>query len=95
MLADRAPRSPWSGHRRNDTALPTWLPSAINMVGVSADTDVLIGLDKFDVIRFGDVLFLVLESLPYFIGVTLTILDHAGWLDWAKNPVRDFFAMPP
>lgn len=76
-------------------ALPAWVPSVINTIGVGAATDVLIGLDKYDVIRFGDVLFLVLESLPYFIGVTLTVMDTAGWLDWAKNPVRDFFAMPP
>jgi RHS repeat-associated protein len=71
-----------------------WVPQFVNSVGVTATTDVLIGLDKYDVLRFGDVLFLVLEAAPYFIGVTLTVLDYAKLLDWAKNPTRDFFAMP-
>ncbi len=71
-----------------------WVPEFVNYVGVTAATDTLIGLDKYDVLRFGDALFLVLEAAPYFIGVTLTILDAGKLLDWAKNPVRDFFAMP-
>ncbi|GEA90250.1 toxin TcdB middle/N-terminal domain-containing protein [Cellulomonas cellasea] len=75
-------------------ALPAWAPQALNTVGIAATTDMLIALDKYDVYRFGDVLFMVLESFPYFIGLGLTFADAAGYLDWAKNPVRDFFAMP-
>jgi hypothetical protein len=56
----------------------------------------MVGWDKYQVagMRFGDILFLLLEAMPYFVGVTLTLLDSGHLLDWAKNPVRDFFAMP-
>src|SRR4051794_32270828 len=48
----------------------------MNAVGSAATPDVLVGIDKFDVVRFGDVLFVVLKSAPCCIGLIPAYRPH-------------------
>jgi hypothetical protein len=63
----------------------SWLPNVIMQYGVlTAASSTFVGLDKFNLVEFGDVLVFVLEIAPFFIGVFFTVADDAKW-DWFKD----------
>jgi RHS repeat-associated protein len=63
----------------------SWLPTVIMQYGViTAASSTFVGLDKFNIVEFGDVLVFVLEVAPFFIGVFFTVADDAKW-DWFKD----------
>jgi RHS repeat-associated protein len=64
----------------------------LNALTVAGST-VTVGADASNALRFGNLLFIGLEAVPY-VGWVIAALDAGGVLDGVKNPTRDFFAMP-
>lgn len=72
-----------------------WVPQAIMQHGIVVASSTMVGLDKFNVLEFGEMLILVLEMAP-FAGAFFTASDDSdwGWFEDMKSGFQKAFDMP-
>jgi hypothetical protein len=70
--------------------------SGVNYAIIAVASGTFIGLDKYNILEFSDVLVFVLEITPFFVGVVLQFLDDAnvGFFEDAKKALHSGFDLP-
>ncbi|MCC7208737.1 MAG: hypothetical protein IT323_15625, partial [Anaerolineae bacterium] len=75
-----------------------WVPGVLQYGGIATTlaTTSFVGLDKYNIVEFGDVMIFILEAIPFGVGLFFTLADDAnwGWFEDMKRAFQTGFSLP-